>query len=95
MSDLTPENPPQTDGDVRRLILETIMGIRDGSLDVSQGTAIAANFKELNNCIGNSINTAKLSLQMEERGRKFVDALHMGQQEIGSYQPKQKGEGNE
>lgn len=84
MTAFTPENPPKTDGDVRQMILETIMGIRDGSLDSSQGSAMAQNFKELNSNMTNSINAAKLSLQMEASGRKFINTLHMGQQEIGN-----------
>ena len=79
----TPENAPKTDGDVRQLILETVMGIRDGSLDASQGAAMAANFKELNSTMTNSINAAKLSLLMEGSGRKFIKTLRMGQQDIG------------
>lgn len=82
MNELTPENPPKTDGDVRRLILETIMGVRDGSLDVSQGAVMAQNFKELNANMSNSINLAKLALNVEATGRKFVNTIRLGQQEV-------------
>lgn len=91
MNIFTPENPPKTDGDVRQMILETIMGIRDGSLDASQGSAMAQNFKELNSSMSNSINAAKLSLQMETSGRKFINTLNMGRQQIGN----DKGENHE
>ena len=83
MSTIKHDNLPKNDGEVRQLILETIVGVRDGSLDVSQGGAMAALFKELNSSMAVSINAAKMSLQMEQTGRKFVNTLRMGQQEIG------------
>ena len=83
MSTIKHDNLPKNDGEVRQLILETIVGVRDGSLDVSQGGAMAALFKELNSSMTVSINAAKMSLQMELTGRKFVNTLRMGRQEIG------------
>jgi len=71
-------------GDARRLIIQTIMQIRDGGLDVSQGMAIAANMKVLNDNIQCEINAAKLCLQAEERGHSFGRIVTMGQRAIGS-----------
>jgi hypothetical protein len=82
MSQINYDNLPKNDGEVRTLILETIVGVRDGSVDVAQGSAMASLFKELNSSMLVSINAAKLSLQMEESGRKFIKTLSMGRQEI-------------
>lgn len=70
-------------GDARRLILQTIMQIRDGGLDVSQGMAIAANMKVLNDNIQCEINAAKLCLLAEERGKNFGRLVPMGTRLIG------------
>jgi len=74
----------ETFGDVRRLILETIMGIRDGSLDVQQGIAMAAGFKVLNDNIQVEINAAKLSVLTEGRAHSFGSVVGMGRRMIGS-----------
>ena len=82
MSTIKHDNLPKNDGEVRQLILETIVGVRDGSLDVAQGATMAALFKEMNSSMAVSINAAKMSLQMEATGRKFIKTLNMGRQEI-------------
>lgn len=82
MSEITFENLPKNDGEVRRLILETIVGVRDGSLDTAQGTAMFAGFKELNASMNTSIASAKLSLQLEATGRKFINTVQIGRQEL-------------
>jgi len=74
----------KTFGDARQLILQTIMQIRDGGLDVQQGLAIAANMKVLNDNIQCEINAAKLCIQAEEKGRSFGTLVHMGQKLIGN-----------
>jgi hypothetical protein len=74
----------RTFGDARQLILQTIMQIRDGGLDVQQGMAIAANMKALNDNIQCEINAAKLCLLAEERGHDFGRIVGMGQKMIGN-----------
>lgn len=74
----------RTFGDARMLILQTIMQIRDGGLDVSQGMAIAANMKVLNDNIQCEINAAKVCLLAEERGHNFGRIVGMGQKLIGN-----------
>ena len=74
----------RTFGDARRLIIQTIMQIRDGGLDVQQGMAIAANMKVLNDNIQCEINAAKMCLLAEERGHNFGQVVKMGQRAIGS-----------
>lgn len=73
----------KTFGDVRLLILQTIMAIRDGELSVNQGTAIAANMRELNSNIQCEINAAKLSLLADTRAYDFGKVVAMGSKLIG------------
>ena len=70
-------------GDVRHLILQTIMQIRDGGLSTTQGVAIAMNFKELNSNIQCEINAGKLSLAAEKCGKNFGEVIHMGRRLVG------------
>ena len=74
----------KTFGDVRLLILNTVMAIRDGELSVSQGTAIAANMRELNSNIQCEINAVKLSLLADSRAAKFGKVVAMGRTLIGA-----------
>jgi hypothetical protein len=74
----------KTFGDARQLILQTIMQIRDGGLDVQQGMAIAANMKVLNDNIQCEINAAKLCMLAEERGKDFGKVMGMGRKMIGN-----------
>jgi hypothetical protein len=72
-----------TFGDARRVILETIGALRDGSIDASRGLAIAANMKALNDNIQVEINVAKMVLATENRAKKFGALVPMGQRLIG------------
>lgn len=77
----------ETFGDVRQLILQTIVNIRDGGLDVPQGMAMAANFKVLNDNIQCEINAAKLALATEGKAHNFGNVTRMGRSLIGNPQP--------
>lgn len=83
MSTIKYDNLPKNDGEVRQLILETLVGVRDGSLDTSQAVAMASLFKELNGSMNISIQAAKMSMMMEDRGRKFMTTVQVGRQELG------------
>lgn len=74
----------ETFGDVRHLILQSIMQIRDGGLDTSQALAIAAHFKCLNDNINAEVNAAKLSIAARKEGMDFGNVLKMGQRKIGN-----------
>lgn len=74
----------ETFGDVRRLILETIVSLRDGELDVSRGMAIAANMKVLNDNIQTEINAAKLSIATDGKAHQFGRVVQMGRRLIGN-----------
>ena len=70
-------------GDVRVLILQTIMDIKSGTLSTSQAMAVAANMKELNSNIQCEINAAKLSLMADKLGGDFGRVRSMGTRLIG------------
>lgn len=76
-----------TFGDVRRMIIQTIMDLREERIPVSTGMAIAANMKVLNDNIQVEINAAKLALQTEDRAHSFGRVARMGQQLIGNGAP--------
>lgn len=73
-----------TFGDVRRMIIETIVALRNGDCDVSRGMAIAANMKTLNDNIQVEINAAKMSLLTEGKAHQFGVVVGMGQRMIGN-----------
>lgn len=75
-----------TFGDVRRMILDTIVALRDDKIDVSRGMAIAANFKVLNDNILAEIAATKVTLLTEGRAHNFGRVVGMGQRLIGNDQ---------
>jgi hypothetical protein len=72
-----------TFGDVRRMVIETVMELRNGSMDVSRGMAIAANIKVLNDNVQVEINAAKMALATDGRAHQFGRIVGMGQRLIG------------
>lgn len=73
-----------TFGDQRRMILDTIMELRDGSMDVGRGMAIAANMKVLNDSVQVEINTVKMSMMAHAAGHNFGKIVGMGKKFIGN-----------
>lgn len=77
-------NQLTTFGDCRRMILDTIMELRDGSMDVGRGMAIAANMKVLNDSVQVEINAAKMAIAAKNEGHDFGRIVGMGQRFIGN-----------
>jgi hypothetical protein len=77
-------NQLATFGDARRLILDTILELRSGSMDVGRGMAIAANMKVLNDSVQVEINAAKMALATEGHAHNFGRIVGMGQRFIGN-----------
>lgn len=71
-------------GDVRRVIVQTIMELRNGSITPTLGMAIAANMKVLNDNVQTEINAAKVAMQAHEKGHEFGRIVGMGQRLIGN-----------
>lgn len=68
-----------TFGDARRMILDTIVELRSGNMDVGRGMAIAANMKVLNDSVQVEINAAKMALATENSAHSFGKVVGMGQ----------------
>jgi hypothetical protein len=72
------ENTILTFGDARKMIVDTIIDLKSGKMEVSRGMAIAANMKVLNDNIQAEINAAKLSMIAEKNGKDFGGVLKLG-----------------
>ena len=79
-------NSLMTFGDVRRMIIDTIAGLKSGQVETSRGMAIAANFKVLNDNVQAEINAAKMAIKAREAGHDFGRVVGMGQKLIGNDQ---------
>ena len=73
-----------TFGDVRRMILQTIVELRAGDIEVNRAMAIAANMKVLNDNVQAEINAAKLAIATEGKAHNFGRVVGMGQKLIGN-----------
>ena len=80
---MSPITEINTFGDARRFILNTMIELRDGKMDISRGMAIAANMKVLNDNIQCEINIAKVAISAKEKGHDFGRVVHMGTALIG------------
>ena len=77
-------NQLMTFGDARRIIIDTIVQLRNGTMNASQGMAIAANMKVLNESVQTEINAAKMAMQTEGRAHSFGRVVGMGRRLIGT-----------
>lgn len=77
-------NQVMTFGDCRRLIIDTVLSLKNGEMDVSRGMAIAANMKVLNDNVQVEINAARMALQTEGKAHNFGRIVGMGQRLIGN-----------
>ena len=66
------------------MILDTIVELRSGSMDVSRGMAIAANMKVLNDSVQVEINAAKMAMLAKDEAHNFGRLVGMGQRLIGN-----------
>jgi hypothetical protein len=79
-----PINQIATFGDARRMILDTILELRNGNMDVNRGMVIAANMKVLNDSVQVEINAAKTAILAQKEGHNFGRVVGMGQKFIGN-----------
>jgi hypothetical protein len=73
-----------TFGDVRRIIIDTVIKVRNGDMGTSQGMTIAALMKSLTDNVQVEINAAKLAIQTEDKANNFGRVVGMGQRLIGN-----------
>lgn len=77
-------NQIATFGDARRMILDTIVELRRGDMDINRGMAIAANMKVLNDSVQVEINAAKMALATKDEAHNFGRIVGMGQRLLGN-----------
>lgn len=77
-------NQLATFGDQRRMILDTICELKNGTMDVNRGMAIAANMKVLNESVQTEINVAKMAIAARQAGHEFGRVVGMGQRLLGN-----------
>jgi len=75
-------NTVKTSGDSRQLILDAMMALKDGSLDISRGMAIISGLEAINKSIQAEVNAAKMSLLAAAAGKDFGDVVRLGQRKI-------------
>ena len=66
------------------MIIDTIVGLKNGDVETNRGMAIAANFKVLNDNIQAEVNAAKMAIKARECGHDFGRVVGMGQKLIGN-----------
>jgi hypothetical protein len=71
-----------TMGDVRQLLMETALNIRDGALDGRSADAIVACVDALTRNMQVEINAAKMSLLTEGKLHEFGKVVKLGKQLI-------------
>lgn len=69
------------------MVLQTIVELREGKIDVSRGMAIAACLKVVNDNIQVEINAAKLAASFEGTAHNFGRVSTMGRRLIGTEEP--------
>lgn len=72
-----------TIGHARKIVLDTIVGLANGTMEVGRGMAIAANMKVLNDSIQVEVNVAKMVIQAQQAGHDFGRMVGMGMRKIG------------
>jgi hypothetical protein len=73
-----------TTGDARELIVECMVALKNGTLDVSRGMAVIEGMDVLNKSIQAEVNAAKMSLLAAAAGKDFGDVVRLGKRKIFS-----------
>jgi len=71
-------NDTKSFGDSRRVLLDVIQGIRDGSISNEQGKAIAQCMSVLNTNVQTEINYTKTAIFARDKGHDFGRVAKMG-----------------
>lgn len=77
----------RTSGDVRRLLAQTMVEIKNGNLSTDKGLAIAALSKELTASMQVEINVVKVHLAAGESGKKMGQLTQLGRMVIEDVDP--------
>ncbi len=77
-------NQIMTFGDTRRIIIDTVLQVRSGTMSASQGDAVASLMDALVKNVQVEINAAKMALATEGKAHNFGRIVGMGQRLIGN-----------
>lgn len=77
-------NQIMTFGDTRRIIIDTVLQVRSGTMTASQGAAVAGLMDALVKNVQVEINAAKMALATEGKAHNFGRVVGMGQRLIGN-----------
>jgi len=75
-------NAVETSGDSRKLILDVMLSLKEGTIEVSRATTIIEGLEAINKSIQVEINAAKMSLLATAAGKDFGDVMRLGQRKI-------------
>ena len=76
-----------TSGDIRRLLADTMVQIKNGTLPVERGLAVAALSKEITSSMQAEVNVAKVRVAMLVAGKSMGEITTMGRLVIGDDGP--------
>lgn len=76
-----------TSGDIRRLIAQTMVEVKNGSLSVDRGLAIASLAKEITGSLQAEVNVAKVRVTMLATGRNMGELTNLGKMIISDDAP--------
>lgn len=68
----------RTSGDVRRLLAQTMVDIKNGRMSTDKGLAIAALSKELTASLQVEVNVAKVRIAAGDAGKSIGELTHLG-----------------
>lgn len=69
----------RTSGDIRRVLAQTMMEIKNGELSTEKGMAIAALSKEITASMQTEVNVAKVRVAMLSAGANLGELTKLGQ----------------
>lgn len=76
-----------TSGDIRRLLANAMLGIKNGTLPVERGLAVAALSKELTASMQAEVNVAKVRVSLLATGKSMGEITTLGKLLIGDDTP--------
>ena len=76
-----------TSGDIRRLLADTMVQVKNGTLSTDKGLAIATLSKELTASMQVEVNVAKVKVAMLNTGKAMGEITTMGKLVIGDDTP--------
>ena len=71
-----------TSGDIRRLLAQTMVEIKNGTLPVERGLAVAALSKEITSSLQAEVNVAKVRVSMLQTGKSLGSLTELGRMTI-------------